>query len=182
MLDPDMAQRTITLMAPSKTYNIPGLGCPFAVIPDASLRHRFTRVMNGIVPDVNVLGLVATEAAFTECEAWHEALLAVLRRNRDRVQEVVSRIPGLSMSPVEATYPAWFDARARPGKPGCVSSRRTALACRKVPISSAGLAAAQFRLPARDAGGRAATHGFRLFQADGIGYPEMMLAYRRQLI
>ncbi len=111
MLDPDMAQRTITLMAPSKTYNIPGLGCSFAVIPDASLRHRFTRVMNGIVPDANVLGLVATEAAFTECEAWHEALLAILRRNRDRVQEVVSQVSGLSMSPVEATYLAWIDAR-----------------------------------------------------------------------
>ena len=111
MLDADMAQHTITLMAPSKTYNVPGLGCSFAVIPDVSLRRRFTDVMRGIVPDANVLGLVATEAAFTECQAWHDALLDVLRRNRDRVQEVVARIPGLSMTPVEATYLAWIDAR-----------------------------------------------------------------------
>lgn len=111
MLDADMAQRTITLMAPSKTYNIPGLGCSFAVIPDASLRHRFTDVMRGIVPDANVLGLAATEAAFTECQAWRQALLDVLRRNRDRVQEVVAGVPGLSMTPVEATYLAWIDAR-----------------------------------------------------------------------
>lgn len=111
MLDADMAGRTITLMAPSKTYNIPGLGCSFAVISDASLRRRFNDVMRGIVPDANVLGLLATEAAFTECQAWHDALLDVLRRNRDRVQEVVARIPGLSMTPVEATYLAWIDAR-----------------------------------------------------------------------
>ena len=110
MLDADMARRSITLMAPSKTYNIPGLGCSFAVIPDASLRRNFTDAMRGIVPDANVLGLVATEAALTECQAWHEALLDVLRRNRDRVQEVVSQVPGLSMSPVEATYLAWIDA------------------------------------------------------------------------
>ena len=110
-LDPDMAQRTITLMAPSKTYNIPGLGCSFAVIPDASLRRRFADAMRGIVPDVNLLGWVATEAAFTECAAWHAALLTVLRRNRDRVQETVGAIPGLSMTPVEATYLAWIDAR-----------------------------------------------------------------------
>ena len=110
-LDPDMAQRTITLMAPSKTYNIPGLGCSFAVIPDASLRRRFADAMRGIVPDVNLLGWVATEAAFTECADWHAALLTVLRRNRDRVQETVGAIPGLSMTPVEATYLAWIDAR-----------------------------------------------------------------------
>ena len=110
-LDPDMAQRTITLMAPSKTYTIPGLGCSFAVIPDASLRRRFTDAMRGIVPDVNLLGWVATEAAFTECADWHAALLTVLRRNRDRVQETVGAIPGLSMTPVEATYLAWIDAR-----------------------------------------------------------------------
>ena len=111
MLDPDMAQRTITLMAPSKTYNIPGLGCSFAVIPDASLRRRFADAMRGIVPDVNLLGWVATEAAFTECADWHAALLTALRRNRDRVQETVAAIPGLSMTPVEATYLAWIDAR-----------------------------------------------------------------------
>ena len=110
-LDADMAQRTITLMAPSKTYNIPGLGCSFAVIPNASLRHRLEEAMRGIVPDVNVFGLVAAEAAFNEAAEWHEALIEVLRANRDRVEAVVAGIPGLSMTHVEATYLAWIDAR-----------------------------------------------------------------------
>lgn len=111
-LDDEIAQRSITLMAPSKTFNIPGLACAFAVIPDASLRRRFTGAARGIVPDVNVLGLVAAEAAFREGAEWHNALIEVLRRNRDRVEAAVGAMPGLSMTHVEATYLAWIDARA----------------------------------------------------------------------
>jgi cystathionine beta-lyase len=70
-LSPEAAKRSITLMAPSKTYNIPGLGCAFAVISDASLRHRFERIMHGIVPHVNVLGLAACEAAYRD--SWRLA-------------------------------------------------------------------------------------------------------------
>lgn len=111
-LDDEIAQRSITLMAPSKTFNIPGLACAFAVIPDAALRRRFTGAARGIVPDVNVLGLVGAEAAFREGAEWHDALIEVLRRNRDRVEAAVGAMPGLSMTHVEATYLAWIDARA----------------------------------------------------------------------
>ncbi|MFA7292487.1 MAG: PatB family C-S lyase [Rhodocyclaceae bacterium] len=111
LLDPRIAQRSITLMAPSKTFNVPGLGCAFAVIPDAGLRRRFTRAMAGIVPHVNVLGLVACEAALRDSGDWHAALLDTLRRNRDRVESTVAALPGLAMSHVEATYLAWIDAR-----------------------------------------------------------------------
>lgn len=110
-LDEDIARRSITLMAPSKTFNIPGLACAFAVIPDASLRRRFSGAARGIVPDVNVLGYVAAEAAFREGAEWHDALIEVLRRNRDRVEAAVGAMPGLSMTHVEATYLAWIDAR-----------------------------------------------------------------------
>jgi cystathionine beta-lyase len=110
-LGEDMARRTITLMAPSKTYNIPGLACSLAIVPNALLRDRFAGVLSGIVPDVNVLGLSAAEAAFCECDAWREALLDVLRANRDRVEAAVAGIPGLSMTHVEATCLAWIDAR-----------------------------------------------------------------------
>ena len=65
---PELASRCMTLMAPSKTYNIPGLGCSFAVIQDPALRARFAEAMHGIVPDVNVLGLVAAEAAYREVD------------------------------------------------------------------------------------------------------------------
>ena len=110
-LSPDAAKRSITLMAPSKTYNIPGLGCAFAVIPDAALRHRFLRAMDGIVPHVNVLGLAACEAAYRDCGAWHDELIAYLRGNRDRVAAAVDAEIGAKTGHVEATYLAWIDVR-----------------------------------------------------------------------
>ena len=110
-LSPDAAKRSITLMAPSKTYNIPGLGCAFAVIPDASLRHRFEHAMHGIVPHVNVLGLAACEAAYRDSDDWHDELIAYLAANRDRVFATVNGEKGVKMSRVEATYLAWIDVR-----------------------------------------------------------------------
>jgi cystathionine beta-lyase len=111
MLSEAAARRSITLMAPSKTFNIPGLGAAFAVIPDPALRAAYRRAMSGIVPHPNLLGLVATEAAFRHGAAWRRALLAVLRGNRDRVLAAVGAMPGLRTTPVEATYLAWIDAR-----------------------------------------------------------------------
>ncbi len=103
--------RTITLMAPSKTFNIPGLGCAFAVIAAPGLRRCFRRAMAGIVPSVNLMGYTAAEAAYRHGWAWHAALLDVLRANRDRVHAAVNAMPGLSAWPVEATYLTWIDAR-----------------------------------------------------------------------
>jgi cystathionine beta-lyase len=110
-LDEAGARRTITLMAPSKTWNIPALYCAFAVIPDAALRRRYRHAMRGIVPHVNVLGMVAAEAAYRDGAPWRQALLAYLRGNRDRVLEAVAAMPGLSMAVPEATYLAWIDCR-----------------------------------------------------------------------
>lgn len=110
-LGDDAARRSITLMAPSKTYNIPGLGCAFALIPDAALRRRFARAMQGIVPHVNALGMAACAAAYRDCDDWRDALIAYLRANRDRVAAAVAQMPGLAVGHVEATYLAWLDAR-----------------------------------------------------------------------
>lgn len=110
-LDADVAARTITLMAPSKTFNLPGLNCAFAIIPDAGLRGRFQRAMAGIVPYVNLLGYVGALAAYRDSGDWHAALLDYLRGNRDLVLEAVADMPGLSATRVEATYLTWIDAR-----------------------------------------------------------------------
>ena len=110
-LSPEIAARSITLLAPSKTFNIPGLGCAFAVIPDSRLRLAFQRAMHGIVPHVNALGMVATEAALTLCDDWQAALVDYLRGNARLVERAVASMPGLDMRPVETTYLAWIDAR-----------------------------------------------------------------------
>lgn len=108
----DIARRTITLMAPSKTYNVPGLGCSFAIISNDSLRRRFHEAMAGIVPHVNALGLVAAKAAFRDGNDWLNTVLSYLRGNRDLVHQTINQLPGLKMGPVEATYLAWIDTRA----------------------------------------------------------------------
>jgi len=110
MVSPQAAARSITLMAPSKSFNIPGLGCAFAVIPDATLRRAFKKTMDGIVPHVNILGLVACEAALRHGGAWRAAMTDYLRGNRERVARAVADMPGLAMAPVEATYLAWIEA------------------------------------------------------------------------
>jgi cystathionine beta-lyase len=111
-LGPELAQRTITLMAPSKTYNLAGLGCSFAVIPAEDLRRRFLQAKAGIVPMINPYGYLAAHVAYRDCEDWRRSLVAYLRRNRERLAEALLQMPGaLSMAPVEATYLAWIDVR-----------------------------------------------------------------------
>lgn len=108
-LNDDIAQRTITLMAPSKTFNIAGLGCSFAIIQNPTLRRQFRQVRRGIVPDVNLLGYTAALAAFEAGDEWNRHQLNYLRENRDYLAGEINRIPGLSLQAGEATYLAWID-------------------------------------------------------------------------
>jgi len=114
LLGSEIAARSLTLMAPSKTYNLPGLGTSFAIIPDAALRAQFARTASGIVPEVNALGYTACEAAYRDAEPWRQALLDTLRGNRDRlVQFVRDALPSVEIeAPIEATYLAWLNVRA----------------------------------------------------------------------
>ena len=105
-----LANRSVTLMAASKTFNVAGLGTSFAIIPDASLRRKFTQGAAGIVPWANVMGLVATEAAFTQCDDWLAEQIAYLRGNRDYLVERINAIDGLEVVLSEATFLAWIDA------------------------------------------------------------------------
>ena len=111
-ISPEVANRTITLMAPSKTYNIPGLGCAFAIVSNPKLRMRFKRAMAGIVPHINVLGFIAALAAYEHGGPWLRELIDYLRKNRDCVFQRVNQWTGLHMAQVEATYLAWIDVRS----------------------------------------------------------------------
>jgi len=110
-LGPEAADRTITLMAPSKTFNIPGLGCSFAIISNRQLRTRFVQAMTGIVPEVNILGFAAAEAAYRHGWGWLAGLLEYLRGNSRLVEEEIGAMGYLAMHHVEATYLAWIDGR-----------------------------------------------------------------------
>lgn len=105
-----LRSRSVTLMAASKTFNVAGLGTAFAVIPDVGLRQRFNQAAQGIIPWVTILGLVATEVAFSQCADWHQQLIGYLRANRDYMYQHINTIPGLRMLKNDATFLAWIDA------------------------------------------------------------------------
>ncbi len=113
-LSPEISARTVTLMAPSKTYNVPGLGTSFAIISDPALRAQFIRASAGVVAEVTALGFTACEAAYRDSEAWRQALLTYLRGNRDFLLDYLAReIPGIRVeAPIEATYLAWLNLEA----------------------------------------------------------------------
>ncbi|OMQ27274.1 MalY/PatB family protein [Serratia oryzae] len=113
-LNDDAAQRSITLMAPSKTFNIAGLGASMAIIPNNQLRLQLCRARSGIVPEVDILALVAAQAAYSDGQQWLYEQLDYLRANRDLVIERINALPGLHLPPVEATYLAWIDCRGLP--------------------------------------------------------------------
>jgi cystathionine beta-lyase len=111
-LPPALAQRAITLLSPSKTWNIAGLGYAFAVIPDDSLRRRFAAARGHTLSEINALAYYAAEAAYRHGEPWRQALMAYLTRNRDTLVDFIRiHCPGLAITPGEATYLAWIDAR-----------------------------------------------------------------------
>jgi len=112
-LGPEIERRTITLMAPSKTFNLAGLKVSVAVIPDASLRERFMAARGDYVQaQVNVLGYAAAFAAYRDGDAWLAELLRYLEANRDYLADYVRRhLPGVTMTPPEGTYLAWLDCR-----------------------------------------------------------------------
>jgi cystathionine beta-lyase len=108
---PDIADRVITLMAPSKTFNIPGLGFSFAVIADPDLRKAFVDQKRGIVPEVTTLGYTAALAAYTADDPWLAEVLDYLVINRDLACDRIAAMDGLSVLRPESTYLAWIDAR-----------------------------------------------------------------------
>lgn len=110
-LSEETAQNTITLMSPAKTFNLPGLNCGYAVIPNERLRRQFKNAAAGIVPHVNALGYTACRAAYNSDGRWLKDVLGYLHENHQILYHTINQFPGLSMAPVEATYLAWIDVR-----------------------------------------------------------------------
>ncbi|MGE9295924.1 MAG: MalY/PatB family protein [Puniceicoccales bacterium] len=110
-LGEDIAARTVTLNAPSKTYNIPGLACSFAVIPDPQLRTRFKQAARGFITEVNPFGYTGCAAADNLGEPWRRELIAHLTANRDFLYEyVAAKLPGIEFQQsMQATYLAWMN-------------------------------------------------------------------------
>jgi cystathionine beta-lyase len=110
-ISPEIAKHTITLIAPSKTFNVPGLFCGFAIITDKELRERYEREVNHLRLHIGSLGLIAAQTAFSgECDGWLKDLRRYLTDNRDFIVGYVSEyMPNVRMTIPDATYLAWLD-------------------------------------------------------------------------
>ena len=109
----DAMQRTVTLVAPSKTFNLAGLTNANAIIPNKKLRVDFQSQISKGSGHSNIFGVVAQDAAYNKGEAWLEALLTYLRGNLKYLEDFLAeKIPSLKLYPLEGTYLAWIDCSA----------------------------------------------------------------------
>ncbi len=117
-LSPELAMNTITLMAASKTFNIPGLHFSFAIVPNMDWRKRMEAAEAGMVGHPEIFANAAAAAAFTQCDAWLEELLLYLQGNRDFLEDYIEKyLPEIHCNTPEGTYLAWLDCRASGLKP-----------------------------------------------------------------
>lgn len=112
-LGESFAQNSITCTAPSKTFNLPGLQCANVIVPNARLRAQLMRQYDrNMFPLVNVLGMVACEAAYAQGEPWLNQMLDYVRGNhRHFAQAVNSATDKIRVLPADSLYLAWIDCR-----------------------------------------------------------------------
>jgi cystathionine beta-lyase len=110
-LSREIEKRTITLISASKAFNVPGLFCAFAVIPEKDLRDQFTETSVKMGVHVGATGLVASQIAYSgRCDAWLKELRRYLSGNRDfAVEYVTKHMQGVRITIPQATYLAWLD-------------------------------------------------------------------------
>ncbi len=111
-LSDEIAQNSMTLFSPAKTFNIAGLNLGLAVIPDPDLRDRFERAKEKLVKETNLLGLVAMKAAYNESEDWLDEQLEYLQNNkRFALRFAKEKIPKVDAVEPEGTFLLWLDFR-----------------------------------------------------------------------
>ena len=103
------ANNSITLVSPTKTFNMQGLPCGAAIIPNDEIRKEFRRNMRGISAHISIFSYIGAEAAYKYGEPWHKALIEYLRANKEYLANEINDIEGISLYGPEATYLAWID-------------------------------------------------------------------------
>jgi len=110
-LSDEISDKTITLVASSKTFNTAGLFCSFAIISNAELRENFQKAGKQVTGHVTSLGTIAAEVAFSGvCDDWLAELLVYLKDNRDFVVDYLTEnFPESRFTVPDATYLQWID-------------------------------------------------------------------------
>jgi cysteine-S-conjugate beta-lyase len=112
-LSQELAQITLTCMAPSKTFNIAGLSTSYVVIPNKDMLLKFSNTLVGLgIGSGNIFGIAALEAAYLNGEKWLNELILYLEENADYMVDYVNNnISGVTISKPEGTYLGWLDCR-----------------------------------------------------------------------
>jgi cysteine-S-conjugate beta-lyase len=115
----EIEKRTITLISASKAFNVPGLFCAFAIIPNKKLRKRYAETVFKMGLHIASPGLVASQVAYSgKCDAWLKELRKYLTDNRDFVANYVTKnMPLMRVTIPDATYLAWLDCTELKLKP-----------------------------------------------------------------
>src|SRR5674476_633949 len=112
-LSEKIAAKTVTLIAPSKTFNLAGLSTSSVIIPDPSLRKSFNRIVENLhIGNGNIFGTIASISAYTNGHKWLDALLDYIDHNVEFVMDYCRKmIPEIIPVQPEATYMIWLDCR-----------------------------------------------------------------------
>lgn len=111
-LSPEISAKTVTYLAPSKTFNIAGLSTSVFIAQDPAMRQHLQESMSMLLGHPNILGLHAMRAAYQHGRSWLDAVLTYLEANRDTLVDFVNeQLPGIEMWRPEGTFLAWLDCR-----------------------------------------------------------------------
>lgn len=107
----EIANRTITLISASKAFNVPGLFCAFAIIPNEQIRKEYREMVFKMGYHLSSPGMVAARVAYSgQCDAWLKTLRKYLTGNRDFLVDYVTKyMPGIRITIPSATYLVWLD-------------------------------------------------------------------------
>ena len=110
-LSREIAKHTVTLISASKAFNVPGLACAFAIIPDDGFRQQFSKIAESMSFETSTPGLTAARVAYSgKADAWLRELREYLTGNRDFVANYVEKyLPGIRVTKPDATYLIWLD-------------------------------------------------------------------------
>lgn len=113
-LNPEFAAHSITVISPSKTFNLAGLQATAAIIPDPEMRRRFENVKaRNSLSDPNLFAITAMEVAYSRGDKWLDEVLAYIKGNYDFLVEYMGKkLPKVKVMPLEGTYLAWMDFSA----------------------------------------------------------------------
>lgn len=110
-LGKEIADLTLTCMAPSKTFNLAGLYTSVVIATNPAVMKRYEKILDAVhVGGDNILGQVALQAAYSSGDEWLDQLLAYLEGNFRALSSALNdSLPDLLISPLESTYLAWLD-------------------------------------------------------------------------